>query len=308
MSDLDRRLADLALSQHGAFSLAQARQAGATDNVIRTRRAQGRWITIHPGVCCMAGTPPTILRDLSAATLARPGSIISHLSAARFHRVGSLPDGLLTLSGSPTHRRLAGVQLRRRSDLDRCAIVVIDGLPVTDLATTVFDLADVVGARRYERIVDDQLSAHRVSIEDLVVAFERHACRGRNGTARAREVLSTRAAGQVVSQSDLEQRFRRTVVPSLVMKPAYQFLPPWRTDGIGRVDVAFPSHRLIVELDGRRWHSRDAQWEEDHRRDQEALVNGWRTLRFTYRQVRDEPRMVASTTNNVLVLCANSAL
>ena len=306
-AEADRRIAEVALAQHGAFTYAQARSAGFSGKMIRQRRESGRWTQLHPDVCCVTGTPPTLLRDISAATLARPGALVSHASGARLHRVSLIPPGPPTLSGSQHHEPLDGVRLRRRRDLDRCVVVRIAGLPVTDLATTLFDLAADLGRQRYERVIDDQLSAHRVGIDQLATAFERHARRGREGTARAREVLAARAAGQVITESELEALFRSRIAPLLPIEPTYQFLPPWRTDGIGRVDVAFPAHRFLVELDGRRWHARDEQWEEDHRRDQAALMHGWRTARFTYRQVRAESEAVAQTIISVLDLSGKLA-
>ncbi len=52
-----------------------------------------------------------------------------------------------------------------------------------------------------------------------------------------------------------------------------------------RLDVLVPSWRLIVEADGRRWHTRRADFENDRRRDHIALANGHRTVRFTYDQL-----------------------
>ena len=51
--------------------------------------------------------------------------------------------------------------------------------------------------------------------------------------------------------------------------------------------------RLVaVEADGRRWHSRRRDFENDRRRDHIALVHDYRTLRFTHRQLEHEPSYV----------------
>ncbi len=52
-------------------------------------------------------------------------------------------------------------------------------------------------------------------------------------------------------------------------------------DGVGRVDLLVEG-RLIVEIDGRRWHS---DFERDRRRDASAAIGRYRTLRFTWKQV-----------------------
>jgi very-short-patch-repair endonuclease len=48
-----------------------------------------------------------------------------------------------------------------------------------------------------------------------------------------------------------------------------------------------PEHRLIVEADGRRWHTRVADFDRDRWRDNEATANGYRTLRFTWVHLHD---------------------
>jgi len=300
----DALLGTLAAHQHGVFTLDQARELGFGDKAIRVRRNSGRWIDLHPGVCAVAGSPSTPDRALVAAHLARPGSIVTHASAGRLHRVGLVPGRSPTLSVGPNQRALDGCRVRRRADLTLCRTVEIGALIVTDLATTLFDLAADLRPGRYERILDDVLSAHRVAIDELVVVLDRHGACGRNGTTLARRTIEARAEGMVVTDSVLEQLFRRHVAPRLGQAPVYGYLPPWRIDGVGRVDVAFPEHRLIIELDGRRWHSRDQQWEEDHRRDQLAARHGWRTLRFTYRQIRDDPIGTARIIADVLALSA----
>lgn len=53
------------------------------------------------------------------------------------------------------------------------------------------------------------------------------------------------------------------------------------------VDAYLPSWRLIVEGDGRRWHTRRADMERDRLRDNEATAHGFAVLRFTYEMLRD---------------------
>lgn len=54
-------------------------------------------------------------------------------------------------------------------------------------------------------------------------------------------------------------------------------------DGVGRVDVLV-GDRLVIEVDGRAFHTGDA-FEEDRRRDFELVTRGYVVLRLSYRQV-----------------------
>jgi very-short-patch-repair endonuclease len=51
--------------------------------------------------------------------------------------------------------------------------------------------------------------------------------------------------------------------------------------------------RLIVETDGHRHHGTRAAFERDRARDARLIAAGWRVVRFTERQVRDEADAVA---------------
>jgi hypothetical protein len=62
---------------------------------------------------------------------------------------------------------------------------------------------------------------------------------------------------------------------------------PWRTSRSGRVDVLLPAHRLIIEADGRRWHTRVNDFDKDKWRDNEATAHGYGVLHFTWVHLRD---------------------
>ena len=59
------------------------------------------------------------------------------------------------------------------------------------------------------------------------------------------------------------------------------------------VDAYFPTHRLVVETDG--WtdrHTRQA-FEDDRAKDAALTAAGYTVMRFTWRQLRDDPQTVA---------------
>jgi very-short-patch-repair endonuclease len=58
------------------------------------------------------------------------------------------------------------------------------------------------------------------------------------------------------------------------------------------VDVAFPGDRVVVELDGWRYHSAPASFRSDRARDVELAALGWVVLRFTHADVDRRPRWV----------------
>ncbi|MDQ1444317.1 MAG: hypothetical protein QOI20_781, partial [Acidimicrobiaceae bacterium] len=67
---------------------------------------------------------------------------------------------------------------------------------------------------------------------------------------------------------------------------------PWRRDLPGRVDILYPTDKVIIEADSRRWHGRVDAMAEDRRRDREAQNHGYRVYRFLHEEVMYAPEVV----------------
>jgi very-short-patch-repair endonuclease len=61
-----------------------------------------------------------------------------------------------------------------------------------------------------------------------------------------------------------------------------------------RVDFHWPAHRLVAEVDGWQFHGHRLAFERDRVRDAELQLLGYTVLRFTWRQLRDDPAAVAA--------------
>jgi very-short-patch-repair endonuclease len=73
---------------------------------------------------------------------------------------------------------------------------------------------------------------------------------------------------------------------------------------IGRVDVAHPAHKLLVELDSRRWHNTSTAFESDRERSNALVAAGWRVVRITWRMIHDDPEGVARLLRSLLAQAA----
>jgi very-short-patch-repair endonuclease len=60
-------------------------------------------------------------------------------------------------------------------------------------------------------------------------------------------------------------------------------------------DFVWREQRVIVETDGMRFHDTHQARQRDPRRDQRAIVAGWRPIRTTWRQVIYRPRELRPT-------------
>jgi len=66
------------------------------------------------------------------------------------------------------------------------------------------------------------------------------------------------------------------------------------------VDFLWRDARLVVETDGYRFHRGRQAFEDDRARDLDLRARGYDVLRFSYRQVADEPERVAAVVGDTL--------
>lgn len=71
-------------------------------------------------------------------------------------------------------------------------------------------------------------------------------------------------------------------------------------------DVLFARERVVIEVDGREFHSKSSVFESDRRRQNALVVHGYCVLRFTVRMIEDEPDMVVATVRAALGMRAAS--
>ena len=65
-------------------------------------------------------------------------------------------------------------------------------------------------------------------------------------------------------------------------------------------DALWPAERVVVEVDGWAAHGHRGAFERDRARDADLQARGYTVLRFTWRQIFDEPLLVATRIAQVL--------
>ncbi len=171
---------------------------------------------------------------------------------------------------------------------------------MTTLARTAVDLAATIDARRLGRLVDDAVLAGRLDIDDLVERTAALLRPGAPGRSPMLHVLADRLVGYVPPASELEAHLFEVLANAGCPPPARQFLLPWRTDRPETVDAAYPEARILIEADGRAWHTRVEAFDSDHRRELEAIAHGWVTLRVTWFQLHDGSGLFVDSVRRVL--------
>src|SRR5438309_351106 len=139
----DRAIGLIAARQHGVFTYGDVVAASGTRQMVWRRVTAGRWLSLGRGVYRMAGTPATWRQRLLAAVLAAgQGAVASGRSAAALWGLPGFREGPLEISRPEGlgHRPVLGAQ-RRPCHLPDHHVTVVDGIAVTTIERTLFDLA-----------------------------------------------------------------------------------------------------------------------------------------------------------------------
>ncbi|MEV0672321.1 type IV toxin-antitoxin system AbiEi family antitoxin domain-containing protein [Mycobacterium sp. NPDC050441] len=274
-------LEDYLRDHDGVITLAQAKQAGLSQDAVNRRVRSGRWLRCSPGVYFVDDRPLTDSARVRAAVWsAGPNATASGLAAAWWHEVTRyLPEIVeVTIPRTGHHPQRHGITLRRR-DLDPRDIVERRGLRVTALALTVVEAAARRGGGA--KLMDSALQRH-TELRDLWRAHLRN--KGRHGSPAARRLLQAAADG---ARSEAERLLIRLLREARITG--------WKANyRLGRylIDVAFPGHRLAIETDGWAFHSDQEVFQKDRVRQNEIALMGWQILRFTWLDLTEYPQRV----------------
>ncbi len=252
-------IAELAARQHGVVERAQLLSLGVLPGAIDRRAAVGRLIRLHRGVYAVghARLRPEGFR-LAALLACGPGAALSHRSAAAewdLLRDARRKTDVTVAPGSNAGRRLPQI-IVHRAVLEPHEIREREGVLVTSPARTLLDLAATEPRRRVARVLDQALVLglydHR-EIDPLLRS-------GRRGAAVLRRILEERHPDAHRSRSELESIAIEKIAQSGLPRPE---INAWLSDLGLEVDLLWRSRRLVVELDGRRYHwhrkARDAE-------------------------------------------------
>jgi very-short-patch-repair endonuclease len=275
ISRVDGVVARLARSPHGVFTAAQLAAEGVGRTAIADRVRAGRLFRHHRGVYSVV--PPALLKIeghwLAAVLACGPGAALSHLCAAALWEMIRVPSGPIhvIVAGDGGRRRRQGIAIHRSSTLLPSQITVENSIPVTSPTRTLADLHRALPEYRFEPIL------RRAEKLRLDTGF--------------------RTTGDDQDRTELERRFKAVCRRHSIPWPECQVII-----GPYTVDFLWPDARLIVEVDGWEDHGTRLAFESDRARDAWLTSQGYRVVRFTWRQVTREGPEVAQVVRGILGL------
>jgi Transcriptional regulator, AbiEi antitoxin/Protein of unknown function (DUF559) len=285
---LDKAIALIAGRQFGYITRTQLLAIGLGPHAIKYRVKVGRLIPVYAGVYAVGTVNRTPLGRATAAVLAcGEHAVLSYGSAASLWGFNKYWDMPLEVT-APTVRKHKGIKVHRSRTLARSDITKQLGVRVTTPERTALDIAPRLTDKRLRRVVNDARHAGYVHLDALADVLARNPTHP--GAKRLRPFVETPSNP---TRSGLEDEF--AVFCTRYGLPT----PVTNTHLLGyEVDALFPVERVIVEIDGRRFH--EDTFESDRDRDADMLAAGIVTVRITDKRMNHNPEHEARRLNKIL--------
>lgn len=292
-------VAELARRQHGLVARRQLVKLGVPSASVSKHARHAGWRQTHRGVYVLPGAVMDHEQEIMAAIL-RLGenAMASHLTAARLHGLVQLRPPVIDvlLPFECRGRVVPGVHVTRTRTLkpaDRC---LVSGIPCTTLPRTIIDAATVLEPPGIRALVIDarqrrSLDLGRVARRLLDIGPIRH-------SGELRRILVELDASRV--DSVLEERARAALrnagVPAPYPAPYPVQAGGWEVE----IDIAWPDHKVGVEVDGYGGHAGRESMDKDHRKQNALILAGWTILRVGWDRLAVDRQGFAAEVEAVL--------
>ena len=286
---VDVEVAAVAEAHHGVFASHHLHDLGISRHERVWRLAASRWIEMHKGVYRIAGAPLSWKGSLLAACWAGgTRAVASHRSAAALWDLPGKRTAVAEIT-CPRWRRARhdAVVVHESLALSKRDQTVVDGIPVTTVERTIFDLCAVCRPFTVDLTIDNALRRNLTTVDELIALLRRLGKRGRRGTRKFRKLLEDRDASYVPTESEREQMLLRVLREHGLPEPERQFsIYDEAGNFVARPDLAYRDLKIAMEYDSYQHHVGKAAIVRDNRRRNRMGRIGWLVLVATAEDVR----------------------
>jgi very-short-patch-repair endonuclease len=273
-------LAELARRQWGVVTRAQLAELGVRDRGIADWVRRGRLHRFYRGIYAVGHD--RLMREgrwLAAVLACGPGAVLSHRDAGVLWDLRQSNSAKIdvTVPSRNGRRPQRGIRIHRSARLRPEEVTVRHGIPVTTVARTLLDLADVLQGQALKRVITE---AEYLNLFDLAAinAVVQH-----NPGRRGAKLMEATGGRLHRTRSKLEQRFLGLLERHDVEEPeSGVWIEGYETDFV------WTRAGLVVELDGFAAHKTRAKFDADRLRDRRLWRAGLRTMRLTSEALDDE--------------------
>ncbi|MBS1871068.1 MAG: DUF559 domain-containing protein [Actinobacteria bacterium] len=287
----DARIAALAAGQHGVVSRGQLLDAGIASATLRDRVRRGQVVPLHRGVYAVGHAH---LRPegfwLAAVLAVGPPAVLSHRDAAALHGLRPCNRPRIEVTTPAERKRTAKLDVHARRALDPRDVTTVAGIPVTTVARTVVDLAEVLTHEALTKVLGEAERQRVLDLTGIEEALARR--RGRRGSATATLRAALRELsdhGATLTRSPLEDRLLPLLAAHDLPRPATNaYVEGYEGDAV------WHRHKLVVELDGWDAHKTRRAFQHDRTKQNALTTAGWTVLRFTHDDLVRRPEVVVA--------------
>ena len=244
-----------------------------------------------PGVYAAPAVASSLPVRIAALMAYEPDAILTGTAAAAVSFWRDVKVGTITCAVRHRRQPQPGFAFSRRVIPDEL-VTERAGLRYTSVALTALDLCETHGGDA----IDHALRRRRTTLSHLHRAMELTADRVGN-RVRRELLLDSRDEPWSAAERRLHRLLRAAGITGwkanrAVVVGGSNYYP----------DALFPSIRLILEVDGREFHSEAEVFESDRRRQNLLVLDGWCVLRFTWAMLEERPAEVLETIRRALAM------
>ena len=241
-----------ATSRHGVFSRAEARDLGCSDGLLYRLTARDEIERVFPRVYRFTSAPSTWTQRAKAATLfAGEQSWLSHRSGASHLNMIDWRPPVIEVITTDDVRSRPGMKVRRVQEMPPSDTRMVASIPTTNTHRTIIDLATVLQPDVLERILDDCLHRGLIELGRIHARIDELGGPGRPSIRALKEMLAVRGNQLAMPLTVLENKFLNILRKGGIDEPETQVPVDSDTNTKWRLDLAYPGHKVLIEVDGR---------------------------------------------------------
>lgn len=259
---------------------------------------------MHRGVYAVGHPALEKLAQLQGALLAcGDGAVISHGTAAALWGIWDRWPRVIDVTvPRQAGRKIDGVRCRRCRYPSPEEITAHLGIACTTPARVLVDVAGMLGTASTRRAVERSAVIKLLDLGALDLSL--HNAKGRRGIRPLQAILADWRTkdGEL---PDVRSDFEALALPRLVQmglpRPRCNTRIVIEGEAL-EVDFLWEASRLVVEADGGSTHENPVAFQRDRHRDQLLVSSGYRVIRITWDQIRNELDAVVERIGRALEL------
>jgi predicted transcriptional regulator of viral defense system/very-short-patch-repair endonuclease len=293
-SGTDRELAELTGRQHGVVSIRQLLgPLGYSQPAVSRAAAAGRLHPLHQGVYAVGHVNLSLHGECLAAVLGGgPEALLSHYSAGWLWGLTNHSPAPFHVTGPQARRARPTIRIHRSRTLAATDRRMHEGIPVTSVARTLLDQAALVPDRNLRRLLKRAEERKLIDLAAVRDVLGRN--RGHHGARRLRLAIALYEPPPF-TRSEFEARFFEAVRSAGLPTPRVNC----NLAGM-EVDLHWPDHRFVVELDLFETHGTRDSFEDDRLHQEHLLLEGVGVTRVTGPRFEREPDAVLARLGRLL--------